>query len=410
MKALTLRSVLIACLFIYSICAPLCYAAGRQPLVPPGIADGPGVWANIWNYPQGNLDSYCANLRSYGVRNLFVQTTRVNMPALAHPDELGQLIDACHRYNIRVIGWAYLELAEPLADAQKMLAAARYVSPHGEMLDAVAPDLEKNLIEARVEKFSAHLRDELGPRYPLVAVVYSPLNHYHEVSDIPWKTLAAYYDVIAPMAYWKGKTQKRDSYDYTLETVRTVRALCGRPDIEIHVIGDAMGTSGSEIAEFLRACRKSEATSASIYPNQRPTAEQLAVLSRYADYFEPNARFRLAAFRQMVRCGAVPNADVDPTQPVTRADFYRMVAHQLHSSVPMIVNTGAQSPIYSGEALSALAMLVDAHQSNVHTSKKAHWFSSPAMAATATPPAASERPLDWLDASQMVLEAGSAIR
>jgi hypothetical protein len=394
--------------------APLCSAAGQHQMSPPGIADGPGVWANVWNYPQGNLDAYCANLRSYGVRNLFIQTTRVNMPALAHADELGQLIEACHKYNIRVIGWAYLELVEPSVDAEKMLAAARYVSPHGESLDAIAPDLEKNLTAARVEKFSARLRDELGPNYPLVAVVYSPLNHYHEVNAIPWATLTHYYDVIAPMAYWKGKTQRLDAHDYTLATVRTIRQLSGRPDVEIHVIGDAMGTEASEITDFMRACREAEATSASIYPNQRPTVDQLSSLSHYSEFFVPNARFRLAAFKQMIRSGAIPaDAAGDPTQVVTRTDFYKMVAHQLHTSVPMIVSAGPQTaPIYSGEALAALAGLVDAQQTKTaHTTKKnSHWFSSPAMAATLASGAPNERPLNWLDASQMVLEAGSAIK
>ncbi len=416
MNVRTARSLFGIFLLAALACANTCISAlGATPreLPPPGLADGPGVWANVWNYPTGDLDAYLSSLRSYGVRNLFIQTTRVNMPAIAHGPELGALIDACHRHRIRVIGWAYFELHDPVAEADKMLAAARFRSPNGEMLDGVAPDLEKNLTSAKVEAFSQRLRDALGPSYPLIARVYSPLNHYSEVKNIPWQTLARYYDVIAPMAYWNSKYQKLDAYDYTVGTVRTIREMCGRPDIEVHVIGDAMGSGSSAIIQFMKACRKAEATSASIYPNQRPTAEQLAALSRYPEYFEPNSRFRLAAFRQLLRNGSVTaTPGMDPTEPISRADFYRLVARHLHAPVPPIeTSSGAQAPIYSDEALTVLARLVEIHQVEHGKRKRAdRWFAPPAMAEATQNHAPNDRPLNLLDASEMLLQVSSALR
>jgi hypothetical protein len=393
------------------VCVLRASAAGPHELSPPGLADGSGVWANVWNYPSGDLDSYCSNLRAHGVRNLFIQTTRSNMPAIAHAPELGGLVDACHKHKIRVIGWAYLELNDPIGDAEKMLAAARFQSPTGERLDAIAPDLEKNLTQSRVEQFSKHLRQALGPNYPLIAVLYSPLNHYKEVSSIPWTTIAQYYDVVAPMNYWNSKKQKLNAYDYTLATVRVIRELCGRPDLEIHVIGDAMGTSHEALLQFMKACKHSEATSASIYPNQQPTAEQLAALNHYSEYFGPNARFRLAAFREMVKCGAVPcDAKVDPTQPISRADFCRMVAHRMHTAAPL-TESGAQAPVYPQEALTMLAHLVDSHHTDKGKGRRAdRWFAAPAMAEAPMAATQSDRPLNYLDASMMVLQASSALK
>lgn len=404
-----LFSIFVTAVFL----ASAAFAAPLRELTPPGLADGPGVWANIWNYPQGDIDAYCANLRNHGVRNVFIQTSRSNTPAIAHPEDLGKLIEACHRHKIRVIAWAYLELADPIADADKMLAAAKFRSPSGESIDAIAPDLEKNLKDDRISKFSQRLRDELGAHYPLIAVVYSPLNRYQEVANTPWKTLARYYDVIAPMSYWNSKYQKLDAHDYTLATVRTIRELTGRPDIEVHVIGDGMGTSAQSIQQFLKACRRAEATSASIYPNQKVTPEQLVALSRYPDYFEPNSRFRLAAFRQMLKNGAVqaPPAG-DPAQPISRYDFFRMVAG--HSRAPLPApdanDPAMAAPIRSHEALNILAQIVDIQQVGHKKRRADRWFAPPAAAAELEQKANNSKVLNYLDASQMVLQATSAIR
>jgi hypothetical protein len=397
---------MIAALF----CVSRSSAAGQHELSPPGLADGPGIWANVWNYPAGDVDAYCSNLRSYGIRNLFIQTTRSNMPPIAHAPELGALIDACHRHKIRVIGWAYIDLTDPAGDADKLLAAAHFQSPSGESLDAIAPDMEKNLTIAHIQQLSAKLRESLGPNYPLVAVVYSPLNHYKEVMHIPWKTLAQYFDVIAPMSYWNSKSQKLGAYDYTLATLRIIRQACERPDLEIHAIGDGMGTTGTAIAEFMKACHQAEATSASIYPNQRPTAEQLASLSRYPEFFEPNARFRLAAFREMLKTGVITSsANVDPCQPVSRAEFCRMVARRAHLQAPGADANGGEAPIYSHEALTMLAHLVDNHAKNAKK-RGDRWFAAPAMAEAPTQHAQNDRPLNYLDASMMILQASSALR
>lgn len=401
-----------ACLVAAVVMLIQASAGVARDIAPPGLADGAGIWANLWNYPAGDVDSYCNTLRSYGVRNFFIQTTRTNMPAIAHPDELGRLIDACHRHKIRVIGWAYLELKEPKAEAQKMIEAARFQSPHGETLDAIAPDLEKNLTEAKVTEFSEQLRKSLGSNYPMIACVYSPLNHYQEVAHIPWKILCHYYNVIAPMSYWNSKYQKHlDAYDYTMATVRTIRQLSGRPDVEIHVIGDAMGSSGESIQQFMRACQRAEATSASIYPQQKPTQDQLAALSRYQDYFQTNSRFRLAAFRELVQQGAMqPPPGNDPTEPISRAEFYRVIAKHCHLTAPALEESKA--PIYSNEALSVLAHVVDV-QPSIKSRKRSeqHWFAPAAMAAdTEQQQHSGDKPLNYLDAAQIVLEAGSTLR
>jgi len=352
-------------------------------------------------------------LRNHGIRNLFIQTSRSNTPAIAHPEDLGKLIDSCHKHKIRVIAWAYLELKDPAADAAKMVAAAKFRSPSGESVDAIAPDLEKNLQNGTVTKFSQILRATLGAHYPLIACVYSPLNHYEEVVNIPWKTLAQYYDVIAPMSYWNSKYQKLDAHDYTLATVRTIRQLTGRSDIEIHVIGDGMGTTAESIHQFMKACKRAEATSASLYPNQQATAEQLTSLGRYPDFFEPNARFRLAAYRQMLRSGAVDQPPGgDPAQTMTRFHFYRMLIKNSNAtfSAPDPSDPAMFAPIYADEAFALLAQVVDVPPAGRKKRRADGWFAQPVAAESQHVRRDKGKPLNFLDASQMVLQAGFVAR
>lgn len=439
-----------------------CLATAYRDDAAPGLADGAGVWVNLWNYPEGNLDSYATGLELNGIKNLFIQTSRSTTPAIKTPEKLGQIIEACHRHGVRVIAWSFAELLNPEADADKMITAAEFTSAKGEHLDAIAPNLEKNLEPQRVEKYSKRIREKLGRNYPMIAVVYSPLNRCREVQRISWPLLAQYYDVIAPMIYWNSKYQKIEPYEYTIETIQKIRELSGKADIEIHAIGDGMGTSVASITEFMKACKAAEATGLSLYPNQKMTEEQTKVLARHTDYLPPNARFRLAAFRDFMQNGGlgVPPKK-DPSQSITRRDFYPLIVKNMYAgivptktknpvhqalvktcreadakqSLDILVNYGflAEPPrelsvdqvldaqVYPEEAVSLLARIVQGNERNKSSSAAAkhgrkqprrldRWFIPSAQAENRTERGISGRPLNYLDVSQMVLQASSGLR
>jgi len=402
-----------------------------------GLADGPGIWMNMWNYPEEDYESYCLKLHSKGIRNLFVQVSRSNTEAVVHPEKLGPLIDACHRYKIRVLAWSFAELRSPEADADKLIEACHFQSASGQHMDGLAANLEKDLTAAKVEAYSLRLRHSLGSTYPMIAVVYSPLNMAPQVAQIPWPMLGQYYDVIAPMNYWNSKYKKLDPYEYTKATVQRVRQLVGRPDVEIHVIGDAMGTTSASINQFFKACQESAATSASLYPNQRMTADQMECISHYSEYFPVNSRFRLAALREMIKKGIIESpANVNPAQAMMRGEFYKMLVRQIYVGKPqgMTAETAAafldrsgvlekanngpdlNQPIESQEAYKVVASLVEVRSSggkaNAKTANRkttnGHWFSQPAFAAEK--PAVVSKPLSYLDAAQLVLQASSSLR
>ncbi len=416
----------------------MCQAASS----PEGLADGPGIWMNMWNYPDGNYDTYCQNLHAKGIRNLFVQTSRSNTIAVTSPEKLGPLIDACHKYKIRVIAWSFAELHNPQADADKLIEAARFQSPTGQRMDAIAANMEKDLSPAKVEPYSRRMRQTLGPTYPMVAVVYSPLNLAPQVAQIPWKMLDHYYDVIAPMNYWNSKYKKLDAYDYTRSTIKRVRELVGRPDVEIHIIGDAMGTNSSTITPFFKACQEGQVTSASLYPNFKMTAEQMECIGHYSEYFPVNSRFRLAALREMLRNGTIESpANLDPSTAMSRGDFYKLLVRHMYAGKPqadagMTGETAANFLDHNGvlraanaspeslsatlppsEALRVVAAMVDFKSSGrrPQTANSAqprkpngHWFSQPAFAEGNS--TGTSKPLNYLDAAQIVLQASSGLR
>lgn len=108
-----------------------------------GIADGAGVWINMWNYPA-DADSYCLKLYSNGIRNIFIQSSRSNTEAICNPQGLSRLLNAAHRYQMRVIAWSFDELGNPTTDAKKVIAVANFSNAEGQRVDAVAANLEKD--------------------------------------------------------------------------------------------------------------------------------------------------------------------------------------------------------------------------------------------------------------------------
>ena len=403
-----------------------------------GIADGPGIWVNLWNYPQGDVDSYCATLRNNGVHNLFVQTSRSNTEAIAHPNDLGLLIESAHKHKINVIAWSYATLINPNSDASRLTQAANFKSIHGQSIDGIAADLEENLTSWRVESFCQKLKQTLGNNYPIIAVVYSPLNRAQQAANTPWKVLVKYFDIIAPMTYWAGKSQTLDAYTYTTLTIRNIRTLTGRSDVEIHPIGDGIKSSNNDIESFLKACKDSEASSASLYPNQKVTASQLAVLSRYGNYFEDNSRFRLAAYRELIKSGDLKEPEkADPSQYINRGQLYQLIVHRLYAAqnaeTPALayqtlydlglaeespssasLASFLSSPVPANEAISLIANLVDMQSNPKELQKSRHrsdnWFVQSAKAAEPiSSNHAKTHSINYLDAAQMVLQARGSL-
>jgi hypothetical protein len=406
---------------------------------PQGLADGPGIWMNLWSRPAAaEMDGYFANLRNHGIRNLYIQVGRSNTESIVRPDEVGTLIDYCHKYGVRAIAWNFAQLFDPKADAAKMIEAAEYRSPHGEGFDGLAGNMEVNLAAWKVTQYSEAIRQRIGKNYPMVAVVFSPLNKAPQAQYTPWKVLGKYWDVVAPMTYWSGKYKKFEAYNYTVDTVKQVRSLIGRSDVEIHPIGDGMEAPVSDIPKFMKGCRDAEAACASLYPQHKMTPAQMEMISHYADYFPNNSRFRIAAYKELRRTGAICEPPkLDPAQAICRGDLYKLVVKQLFPNItgeltpveafqslmraglmPGVVDletleTTLAEPATTREAYALVADIVEMSAQPRHpAAKKRHtggWLFQSARAETHPVKTASADTLNYVDAAQMVLQARAGL-
>ena len=248
------------------------------------ITDGKGIWVNIWNYPS-NPDMYCEYLKSKGIDTIYLQISRSTTPAIQHPDKLNKIISSAHKRNMKVIGWTYSFLKDPISDAQKFLAAVFYKTPDGDSLDGMAADIEEVTSPRVIETFAKAVRNKVGSKYPLIAITFSPVLKRANPKSYPWKTIANNFDIIAPMTYWHGNVKLRSekgAYDYTVQTINKIKEYTQKENIQIHLIGDGQKTSSQEIKGFLKAASDHKVSAGvSLYPWYKPKDHQVEILGNY---------------------------------------------------------------------------------------------------------------------------------
>lgn len=285
-KTSLLLAVFVIC-FTFTIYSSPSYALERIKVdSKESITSGKGIWVNIWNYPA-NPDMFLETLKAKGIETLYLQVARSNTPAIKHPNELNKILSSAHERNIKVIGWSYLFLNDPLNDAQKFIDAAKYKTPSGEALDGLAVDIEEATHAKAIETFTKRVREELGSRYPLIAITFSPVTKNPKALPVnyAWKTIANNFDIIAPMVYWHGFVQYRSekgAYDYTLQTISKLKEYTQKDNLKLHLIGDAQKTTASEILGFLKAASDAGIDNGvSLYPYYTPQKHQIETLSKY---------------------------------------------------------------------------------------------------------------------------------
>jgi hypothetical protein len=256
------RLLLVAAAVAAALVAPA-PGASRQPSAYAGM----GTWLDIyatsyWAHPQREVAAMARN----GVRTLYLQTGNYEQTVdLVRPDRLGRFVDAAHAAGIRVVAWYLPSFLYPAQDARRALAAIRFRTPKGGRFDSFALDIEASLVESvplrtkRLLQLSARLRRTVGHRYPLGAIIPSPVGirrHRHYWPHFPYRGLARSYDVFLPMAYATNRHVPGSSFTraYDAADIAIIRSRTGKPHVPIHLIGglaNAMGTR--EIAGFMQA-------------------------------------------------------------------------------------------------------------------------------------------------------------
>ena len=277
-KSIILKILFLTISFIY-ILTSIGQAFAKNP-----ITVGKGIWVNIWNYPV-NPDMFCEHLKSKGINTIYLQVSRSNMPAIKDPLKLNKIIKSAHDRDIKVIGWSYVFLKNPLSDAQKFLQAIFYKTPDNDSLDGIAADIEEVTNSHSIETFAKVVRKAVGYDYPLIAITFSPVLKRADPSHYAWKTIANNFDIIAPMTYWHGFVKLRSekgAYDYTVKTISKIKEFTQKDDVKIHLIGDGQKTSSEEIIGFLKAAEEHKIDAGvSLYPWYTPKEHQINTLGMF---------------------------------------------------------------------------------------------------------------------------------
>ena len=109
----------------------------------------------------------------------------------------------------------------------------------------MAADIEENISEAAVKRYTELIKAKIPEDYPMLAIVFSP----RIKQKYPWKYIGANWDVLMPMTYWhslKGRTDDTIA-KFVRETVENLRAYTGKPDLNIHLITDGERVTSREV-------------------------------------------------------------------------------------------------------------------------------------------------------------------
>lgn len=105
------------------------------------LYSGLGVWTSIYTEVPDSSD--IAKFKSAGVKRIYLEVATTSS---GFPKEWQKWIDTvvpiAHRAGIKVIGWVYTSLKDPVSDAALIAKVSNYQTPTGDHLDAIAADIE----------------------------------------------------------------------------------------------------------------------------------------------------------------------------------------------------------------------------------------------------------------------------
>lgn len=269
---------------------------------PPGTASGAvaarlagkGMWVPRTFTALANPAQLVRAAQALGLTHLYVDVGSTGGGFYGR-GVLDALLPVAQAAGLRVVGWFWPTLAEPLADVQLSLTLAEYTTPSGQRLDGLAPNAEERMDIVQVRAYTQVLRTLLGPDYLLVGTVFPP-EHSFARRQPQHRVLARWVDILAPMAYWSEQRREFSADEvarYVARAVRQLREEVNDPNYPVAPIGqmyDTFGRNGigpyspgaAEIGAALRASRDSGALGVSFFQWGTATPEEWRALRDFA--------------------------------------------------------------------------------------------------------------------------------
>ena len=282
-----LPSLVIALALVLALWDNAAVASDRRDLA---AYRGLGTWVDVYEYVPALQKAHrkppvtpsdVDKMKDHGVKTLYLQSAQDDSRtpgATITPKLLGQFLQRAHDAGLRVVAWYLPHFDDLEADLRHIRGLLDFRSG-GERFDGVALDIEfrGDVSDAAVRSdalvdLSRRVR-QLARNRPIGAIVLEPVLlevvNANFWPDFPWRRIAGLYDVWLPMSYWTNRTAGsvyRDSFRYTDENIRRLRANLGQSDAPVHAIG-GLGNAASiqDYAGFVRAARAQRAIGWSIY-------------------------------------------------------------------------------------------------------------------------------------------------
>jgi hypothetical protein len=296
------RTVAVAALVVAGLAAVIAIrgrggdSEAAVPLVRPDPVtepfEGLGVWVDIydaavWDDPVGAV----GEMTDRGVRTVFLQSSNADRPGpFVYPAETAELVEAAHDRDVAVVAWYLPHLADLALDRRRARAAIAFTTPRGDRFDGFALDIESPAVRDplrrgdRLVRLSEGLRELAGDRYPLGAIVPSPVRLADDLlywPGFPWGPIARTYDAVLPMTYYTFRVHgPAETVEYVTRAIDEIREGVGSDAVPIHVIGGlARDATDAETRAFVRTVRGEGAIGGSYYTHPYVSDGQWAILA-----------------------------------------------------------------------------------------------------------------------------------
>ncbi len=198
-----------------------------------------------------------------------------------------------HAAGIKVIGWDFVYLTDPTADAVRSKAEIDYTTPDGHKIDAFSADIETaaegvNLTPEAAAAYGAKLRELAGPSYPLIATVPRP----SPKRSFPFAEATAAFDAIAPMVYWQNRDPVTDvagAIDYLAQFGKPIlpigQAYNGGPEG-----GPDRDPPKEQLVAFMNTAMTKGAVGVSFWVWNHATADQWSAIDEATAWELPTGR------------------------------------------------------------------------------------------------------------------------
>jgi hypothetical protein len=271
--------------------APAVDIAARDPLAPHSTGrsmaapvSGKGMWATYDLLDRASPETIVRAARANGLTHIYLQVGRTNL-GFYGADGLNRLLPLAHANGLAVVGWVYPFLHDVVADLNLTAQVARYVTPDGHRIDALAADVEENMAPDEVHAYGQLVRALVGDDTTLVVATYPP--EMAQGRTYPYATVARVWNVIAPMDYYHrpGRAYSAaEARDYVVRSIRIIRARSGR-QVVVAPIGQAYAIgspnevgpnnpTADETRAILRAARETGAAGLSFFEWSHATEQQ----------------------------------------------------------------------------------------------------------------------------------------